>query len=105
MIRRPPRSTLDRSSAASDVYKRQPERRQRLPSQHLVEFLHVPFHPTEPTRRLQSLKTHHSPVLAPVHPQRERGFRVHVVFPPEPFGAPIHKIRGSKHIQDLERRH
>ena len=24
MIRRPPRSTLDRSSAASDVYKRQP---------------------------------------------------------------------------------
>src|SRR5678815_3696824 len=27
MIRRPPRSTLDRSSAASDVYKRQPHRR------------------------------------------------------------------------------
>ena len=26
MIRRPPRSTLDRSSAASDVYKRQVER-------------------------------------------------------------------------------
>ena len=26
MIRRPPRSTLDRSSAASDVYKRQDER-------------------------------------------------------------------------------
>ena len=25
MIRRPPRSTLDRSSAASDVYKRQPQ--------------------------------------------------------------------------------
>ena len=29
MIRRPPRSTLDRSSAASDVYKRQPSRRAR----------------------------------------------------------------------------
>src|SRR5678810_1227597 len=27
MIRRPPRSTLDRSSAASDVYKRQVERK------------------------------------------------------------------------------
>ena len=27
MTRRPPRSTLDRSSAASDVYKRQPEQR------------------------------------------------------------------------------
>ena len=27
MIRRPPRSTLDRSSAASDVYKRQRQRR------------------------------------------------------------------------------
>ena len=26
MIRRPPRSTLDRSSAASDVYKRQEQR-------------------------------------------------------------------------------
>ena len=28
MIRRPPRSTLDRSSAASDVYKRQAQVRQ-----------------------------------------------------------------------------
>ena len=28
MIRRPPRSTLDRSSAASDVYKRQGHRRE-----------------------------------------------------------------------------
>ena len=28
MIRRPPRSTLDRSSAASDVYKRQDQARQ-----------------------------------------------------------------------------
>ena len=27
MIRRPPRSTLDRSSAASDVYKRQEQQR------------------------------------------------------------------------------
>ena len=32
MIRRPPRSTLDRSSAASDVYKRQTERRSPGPS-------------------------------------------------------------------------
>ena len=30
MIRRPPRSTLDRSSAASDVYKRQDHEGQRL---------------------------------------------------------------------------
>ena len=30
MIRRPPRSTLDRSSAASDVYKRQNRFRKRL---------------------------------------------------------------------------
>ena len=29
MIRRPPRSTLDRSSAASDVYKRQEQRKAR----------------------------------------------------------------------------
>ena len=31
MIRRPPRSTLDRSSAASDVYKRQDAARARAP--------------------------------------------------------------------------
>ena len=30
MIRRPPRSTLDRSSAASDVYKRQIEQMERI---------------------------------------------------------------------------
>ena len=30
MIRRPPRSTLDRSSAASDVYKRQVQRHAQL---------------------------------------------------------------------------
>ena len=30
MIRRPPRSTLDRSSAASDVYKRQGQARIRV---------------------------------------------------------------------------
>ena len=30
MIRRPPRSTLDRSSAASDVYKRQADETERL---------------------------------------------------------------------------
>ena len=30
MIRRPPRSTLDRSSAASDVYKRQADAGQRV---------------------------------------------------------------------------
>ena len=37
MIRRPPRSTLDRSSAASDVYKRQGEQR----IDHLVQRLAV----------------------------------------------------------------
>ena len=35
MIRRPPRSTLDRSSAASDVYKRQPQHHPTHPG-HLV---------------------------------------------------------------------
>ena len=39
MIRRPPRSTLDRSSAASDVYKRQ-------------ELEHSPKHPAVPLRKL-----------------------------------------------------
>ena len=34
MIRRPPRSTLDRSSAASDVYKRQPHRKAKRPAIH-----------------------------------------------------------------------
>ena len=37
MIRRPPRSTLDRSSAASDVYKRQGQKRPMDPGVHEVE--------------------------------------------------------------------
>ena len=37
MIRRPPRSTLDRSSAASDVYKRQVEERELYMSIHNVK--------------------------------------------------------------------
>ena len=43
MIRRPPRSTLDRSSAASDVYKRQAAFGEKFPDQGLLlvvdEFL------------------------------------------------------------------
>ena len=38
MIRRPPRSTLDRSSAASDVYKRQEEPRAEGLAQAVVEL-------------------------------------------------------------------
>ena len=36
MIRRPPRSTLDRSSAASDVYKRQVHARMARPGEKLL---------------------------------------------------------------------
>ena len=38
MIRRPPRSTLDRSSAASDVYKRQ---KQWMPWIHLTDLVSI----------------------------------------------------------------
>ena len=38
MIRRPPRSTLDRSSAASDVYKRQLVKNSKFTSIYLEEF-------------------------------------------------------------------
>ena len=43
MIRRPPRSTLDRSSAASDVYKRQDEERQgfRVTDPAAAQLLHA----------------------------------------------------------------
>ena len=44
MIRRPPRSTLDRSSAASDVYKRQVDHvafRDRLKESEAAGRLHV----------------------------------------------------------------
>src|SRR5678815_5382336 len=49
MIRRPPRSTLDRSSAASDVYKRQqPERDRPTP---VVGFVaQIPFAAKEHNR-------------------------------------------------------
>ena len=42
MIRRPPRSTLDRSSAASDVYKRQVD---DGPAGKLKVAVVVPMHP------------------------------------------------------------
>ena len=38
MIRRPPRSTLDRSSAASDVYKRQKVFKEKYPD---IEFVNA----------------------------------------------------------------
>src|SRR5678816_718720 len=50
MIRRPPRSTLDRSSAASDVYKRQPL--ERLLADSDVVSLHLLL--TDETRGLLS---------------------------------------------------
>ena len=37
MIRRPPRSTLDRSSAASDVYKRQAEVSEKIGTERRVD--------------------------------------------------------------------
>src|SRR5674536_394497 len=60
MIRRPPRSTLSSSSAASDVYKRQTQRRRRAvrggawphppgtPDAHDLSLIHI----SEPTRLL-----------------------------------------------------
>src|SRR5674536_320233 len=44
MIRRPPRSTLSSSSAASDVYKRQVVHRH---ASHGTQRLEAPFHPLE----------------------------------------------------------
>src|SRR5678816_4638522 len=56
MIRRPPRSTLDRSSAASDVYKRQHQdgrARQRDRAAHLERDMDLSLiHISEPTRLL-----------------------------------------------------
>src|SRR5678810_1371913 len=54
MIRRPPRSTLDRSSAASDVYKRQEgvrlgthrPPRVAAPGQEAVSYTHLRAHET-----------------------------------------------------------
>src|SRR5678816_1158691 len=60
MIRRPPRSTLDRSSAASDVYKRQ---------------LLAPALRT-PDDRFQGL---HGWPYAPFYHQRPDGLRLHYV--------------------------
>src|SRR5678810_1465675 len=60
MIRRPPRSTLDRSSAASDVYKRQIYWWTSAPSLRQPTPLAWPFpglsliHISEPTRQAES---------------------------------------------------
>src|SRR5680860_813484 len=60
MIRRPPRSTQSRSSAASDVYKRQTRlRRCDQPSHHAPLFSHLPA--TEAYRGQSDAR----PVLAP----------------------------------------
>mgnify|MGYP003381576201 CR=1 FL=1 len=48
MIRRPPRSTLDRSSAASDVYKRQ--------DLQLLDWLQLKIFPYENAHNKNSLK-------------------------------------------------
>src|SRR5678815_4911991 len=55
MIRRPPRSTLDRSSAASDVYKRQHLR--RWPCSASLPFVSRGKHSIGTTRRCGSLTT------------------------------------------------
>ncbi|WP_460379493.1 hypothetical protein, partial [Staphylococcus aureus] len=50
MIRRPPRSTRVRSSAASDVYKRQkPHRAELVVRERLLSLIHI----SEPTRHAQ----------------------------------------------------
>src|SRR5678810_53247 len=43
MIRRPPRSTLDRSSAASDVYKRQPSQQTNFKILYDEKFLYIAY--------------------------------------------------------------
>src|SRR5450756_2889553 len=44
MIRRTPRSTQSRSSAASDVYKRQEAAFQRMPPLQQIRTFEIPFH-------------------------------------------------------------
>ena len=58
MIRRPPRSTLDRSSAASDVYKRQTF----IP--HIIYFIKYLFSTT--TKNLRSKTLSRSIIISPV---------------------------------------
>src|SRR5678815_4718622 len=53
MIRRPPRSTLDRSSAASDVYKRQVALSLWNLKQHMVGRVFHPEIVTDPRFRLE----------------------------------------------------
>ena len=73
MIRRPPRSTLDRSSAASDVYKRQIvdnlEEYLSMSKQENLEFLDQLYHLMNQINAdavdYQGLKIHHAPPLCP----------------------------------------
>ena len=53
MIRRPPRSTLDRSSAASDVYKRQEEVNKEAIGPNSASMLEVIFYPQIFAGRIQ----------------------------------------------------
>src|SRR5678815_5874645 len=74
MIRRPPRSTLDRSSAASDVYKRQPhnpnllvwDRRPWLIDHGAALYAHHDWASVDDARTVTSFPLIRSHVLLPV---------------------------------------
>ena len=69
MIRRPPRSTLDRSSAASDVYKRQ-----ELNGAGNIGFLAFDevFGSQDETRRVEILEAFHTCLLYTSPSPRDR---------------------------------
>ena len=102
MIRRPPRSTQSRSSAASDVYKRQdrypplfkktsfgPRQRQRL---HGCDFLH-PHRPSVPPRPSGGTR-HQSPYATPPP-----------LPPPSPIPSPRWKVTTIQEYFPLNRQH
>src|SRR5450756_1395768 len=69
MIRRPPRSTQSRSSAASDVYKRQPKMIERSTSRTSIERTGAKRHINKREHNIQYHITthHHYPKACPAH--------------------------------------
>ena len=69
MIRRPPRSTLDRSSAASDVYKRQILNRavglEGLSKMDAEKMIEIPINATMPylSSNFAFANSHHQPFI------------------------------------------
>src|SRR5450756_3201308 len=104
MIRRPPRSTQSRSSAASDVYKRQLETsldlRHRMMERRAAVVIERAALPRRPARVSQQMRANDLPIAKVVRLLRQvEGHQVEDQFEPRP--VPEHEAPITEPSDDL----